>query len=402
MINKVLISLLLLHLSIFFTSHAQTNDWETEAVLSANKETYHVEVVPYADIASALKGDKAATPFIQSLNGNWKFNWVPKPSDAPSDFYKLDYDVSKWTDIKVPGNMELQGHGTPIFANIPHPFKPANPPLIPHDDNPVGSYRRTFTIPANWSGRKVFINFDGVESAYYLYINGLKVGYSENSYSPSEFDITKYLKAGENTIATQVYRYSDGSYLEDQDFWRLSGIFRNVYLYSKSPLSISDYTVVTDLDAEYKNAVLKVAVDFRNTNLKDKSGYTTNIDLYDQGQKISGKAIQAQKFLNKGTDKISVELLVTAPHKWNSEDPYLYTLVISLNDAKGNTIEVLSTKVGFREIEWKSGVLTVNGVRTIIRGVNRHEHDAVTGRYVTREAMIADIKIMKQHNVNAV
>ncbi|HEX8549472.1 MAG TPA: glycoside hydrolase family 2 TIM barrel-domain containing protein, partial [Cytophagaceae bacterium] len=400
MINKILA--LFIFTLLFQTTQAQVNDWETESVLSTNKEDYHVEVVPYDDIASALKGDKAKTSFIQSLNGKWKFNWVPKPADAPQDFYKPDYDVSNWGEIQVPGNMELQGHGAPIFTNIVHPFKPANPPSIPNDDNPVGSYRRKFTVPTSWSGRKIYINFDGVESAYYLFVNGKKVGYSENSYSPSEFDITKYLQTGENTLAVQVYRYSDGSYLEDQDFWRLSGIFRNVYLYSKATVSISDYTVVTDLDSDYRNALLKCSFEFRNTNLKEKNVYTTAVDLYDQNNKILSQTSLPIKLLNKLSEKVSLQLPVTAPHKWSSDEPYLYTLIISVKDSKGIINEILSTKVGFRKIEWKSGILTVNGVRTIIRGVNRHEHDPITGRYVTRDAMIADIKLMKQHNVNAV
>lgn len=402
MIYKILITYLFSSTILLVFASAQINDWETENVLSTNKEKYHIDVVPYADFASAIKGDKSNTPYIQSLNGKWKFKWVSKPSEAPMNFYKLDYDLSKWSEINVPGNMELQGHGSPIFTNIIHPFQPALPPAIPHDDNPVGSYRRSFTIPNTWSGRKVLINFDGVESAYYLFINGEKVGYSENSYSPSEFDITRFLKAGENTLAVQVFRYSDGSYLEDQDFWRLSGIFRNVYLYAKSNLYISDYTIVTDLDAEYNNALLKCTIDIQNTDLKAKGKYTISANLYNENKIISNKTAVSLNILNRLSEKIAIEIPVKSPYKWTSDDPYLYTLVIFITDNKGNNIELLSTKVGFRKIEWKSGVLTVNGVRTIIRGVNRHEHDPVTGRYVTKESMLADIRLMKQHNINAV
>lgn len=399
--NKKIILLLCTSFSAL-VSTAQQNDWENEKVVSTNKEKYHVAVVPYADVTAALLGEKTLTPSYLNLNGNWKFNWVEKPADAPQDFYKSEYNVSTWKDIKVPGNMELQGYGTPIFTNIIHPFKPANPPAIPTNDNPVGSYRRTFKIDKTWTGKNVFINFDGVESAYYLWINGVKVGYSENSYSHSEFNITPYIKPGDNIIAVQVYRYSDGSYLEDQDFWRLSGIFRDVYLYAKAPLSIRDYTVVTDLDAAYKDAQLKCSVDLRNTNLKDKGEYTATIDLYDQGKKIVSKSSSTLTVLNKPNQRIMLEAPVVAPHKWNSDDPYLYTMVITIADSKGVATEVLATKVGFRKIEWKTGVLTVNGVRTIVRGVNRHEHDPITGRYISRESMIQDIKLMKQHNINAV
>ncbi|TAH27083.1 MAG: DUF4981 domain-containing protein [Cytophagales bacterium] len=382
--------------------NAQINDWENEKVNAINKEPYHVSVIPYAELTSALLGEKTLTPHYLSLNGNWKFNWVAKPDLAPQDFYKLEYDISQWKEIRVPGNMELQGYGMPIFTNIKHPFSPANPPAIPQDDNPVGSYRRTFKVEKSWIGRNTFINFDGVESAYYLWINGQKVGYSENSYSNSEFNITPYIKAGENTIAVQVYRYSDGSYLEDQDFWRLSGIFRDVYLYSKASFSVNDYTLTTELDAQYKDAILKCSIDLKNTNQKDKNTYNVSIDLYDQGKKIGSKKSDLMSIISKDKDKLNIELPVTAPHKWNSEDPYLYTVVLSISNNKSEVIETLSCKVGFRKIEWKEGILKVNGVRIIVRGVNRHEHDPYTGRTIARESMIQDIKLMKQHNINAV
>lgn len=383
--------------------HAQLiNDYENQKVVGVNKEKYHVNVVPHGDLLNALAYDFTLSPFYKSLNGNWKFNWVAKPADAPKDFYKPEYNVSNRAEIKVPGNIELQGYGTPIFRNIVHPFTPANPPYIPANDNPVGSYRTTFNLPSNWGERQVFVNFDGVESAFYLWINGQKVGYSENSYSPAEFNITKYLKEGENTIAVQVYRFSDGSYLEDQDFWRLSGIFRNVYLYSKSAASLSDYTVVTDFDENFENANLSLKMKLKSFVPKDKFGYSAEIALYDASKKLvfSSKTPDVLP-VNTGAE-IRFNKEVKSPKKWNTETPYLYTLIITLKNNKGGTQEILSTRVGFKEVNIKNGVLQVNGQRVIVRGVNRHEHDMITGRYVNRESMLKDIKLMKQFNINAV
>jgi beta-galactosidase len=226
--------------------------------------------MPYPDTATALVGTRQASPFHKSLNGSWKFNWVRKPAERPRDFYKLDYDVSGWNEIPVPGNWELQGYGIPIYTNWIYPFSPKNPnpPYIPHDNNPVGSYRTDFTIPDDWNGRpaatgrwhggQVFLHFDGVRSAFYLWLNGKKVGYSQGSRTPAEFDITKYLRKGKNVLAAEVYRYSDGSYLEDQDTWRLSGIFRDVYLFSTPQVHLRDFFVRCDLDEQYRDATLKV------------------------------------------------------------------------------------------------------------------------------------------------
>lgn len=383
---------------------SELNDWENQQVFGINKEYYHVNVVPYADLKSSLKMDYTQSSFYKSLNGTWKINYVTKPSEAPADFYKTDYSTAGWKDVKVPYSLENAGFGEFIFVNVVHPFNTQNPPKVGDDFNPVASYRTTFTVPTAWDGRQVFLNFDGVEAAFYLWINGQKVGFSENSYCPAEFDVAKYLKPGENVLAVQVYRFSDGSYLEDQDFWRLSGIFRDVYLYSVPKVAVADYTLVTDLDEKYTDADLSLSLKLKAFNgAKNSEEYLADVVLIDQFGKEVLKDVTSKikvSDLNQGRLKLSKKIL--NPLKWTAETPNLYTLSITLKDSKGTPVEYLSSQVGFREVEWKEGVLKVNGQRILIRGVNRHEHDPVSGRYITRESMIQDIKLMKQNNINAV
>lgn len=247
------------------SSQAQTipNDWENPLVFQINKEVPKATFLPYADEATAIADNYAKSPYYQLLNGNWKFHWVSKPDDRPLDFYKETYDVSKWKDIKVPSNWEIEGYGIPIYTNIVYPF-PLNAPYIPHNDNPVGSYRRDFNVPASWDGRRIYLHFASGAAAMYVWVNGKKVGYSEVTKSPAEFDITKYTRKGKNTLAVEVYRWSDGSYLEDQDFWRLSGIDNDVYLYSTAQLRIADFFAHPDLEAAYKNGLLSVDVKLKN------------------------------------------------------------------------------------------------------------------------------------------
>lgn len=356
---KKIISLCLF--STLLVQAQMQNDWENQKVVARNKEPYHVEVVPHANLPDALGYNKTLSPFYMSLNGIWKFNWVEDANKAPKDFYALNFNSSNWKTIKVPGNVELLGFGMPIFRNIIHPFDSKNPPLIPAKNNNVSSYLREFEIPLTWKNRQVLIHFDGVESAYYLYINGQKVGYSENSYSPSEFNITKYLKAGKNTIGVQVYRFSDGSYLEDQDFWRLSGIFRNVFLYATQDLRVLDYKIETDLDATYTDAKFKINLQLSCEKGVIKKEPKAEFNLYDEDKKLvmSGTTL-AQKIKKKDNYcQINFETIVKNPNKWNSEIPYLYTLVMNIKDGDGKITEILSTRVGFREIEMKDGVLCI-------------------------------------------
>lgn len=384
------------------TLQAQINDWENPAVFGINKEKYHTSVVPFDNVKDAKEKDRRQSSYYKLLNGVWKLNYASTPETAPKDFYKPEFNVDNWNNVNVPGSLENQGFSEFIFKNIDHPFTP-NEPKIPHNENPVASYRTMFNIPGNWDTKQIYLSFDGVESAFYLWINGQKVGYSENSYCTAEFNITAYLKPGENVLAVQVYRFSDGSYLEDQDFWRLSGIFRDVYLYAIPKVSIADYYAVTDLDNEYRDADLKLSFTVKGAKAQSKGQYVIETSVYDAEKKLVSSQSSRPFMLNdSGPEKISMSQKLNSPEKWNTEHPYLYSIVTTLKDNKGNILEVLGSKIGVREIEIKNGVLMVNGVRVIIRGVNRHEHDPSTGRYITRESMIKDIVLMKQNNINAV
>jgi len=387
-----------------------TPDWENPEVVGINKEPGHCTLIPYRDIRTAIKADRKASPFYKSLNDNWKFHWVRKPADRPVDFYKSEYDVSHWNEMPVPSNWQMHGYGIPIYLNVPYAFPP-NPPYIPHNYNPVGSYRRRFTIPDEWKDRQIFLHFDGVKSAFYVWINGRKVGYSQDSMTPAEFNITQYLKAGENILAVEVYRWSDGSYLEDQDMWRLSGIYRNVYLFATPQVHIRDFFVQTDLDEHYTDATVMVRPKIANYGDKNLKGWTIEAELYDQetGPVLPKSLVRdvssiiGEKYPQRGNVKFALlEAKVKNPHKWSAETPYLYTFVLTLKDNNGHVIETESCRIGFREVEIKDGQLLVNGKSIKLFGVNRHEHDPDHGRAIPVRRMIEDIKLLKQHNINAV
>ncbi len=385
-------------------------DWEDPGVIGLNKEPGHCTLVPYASVENALKCRRENSTFYRSLNGKWKFNWVRKPADRPTDFHKSEYDVSDWAEIPVPSNWQMHGYGQRIYLNTLYPF-PANPPHIPHDYNPVGSYRREFTIPGDWDDREVFLHFDGVKSAFYLWINGRFVGYSQGSMTPAEFNISGYLKTGKNILAVEVYRWSDGSYLEDQDMWRLSGIYRNVYLFATPMVHVRDFFVRATLDEQCTNGAVAIRPKLATYTDVDLSGWTVQAQLYDDQQKsildrpmkIEAKRIVDELYPQRGNVPFALlEAEIERPKKWSAEIPNLYTLVLTLSDAKGNVVEVESCKVGFRKVEIKDGQLLVNGRSVKLFGVNRHEHDPDHGRAIRRERMIQDIRLLKQNNINAV
>ena len=382
---------------------ADTPDWENPDVNSRNREPIGCTRMPFPDAEAARTQPREASPWFQSLDGNWKFHWVPKPADKPSGFQDPSFDVSGWKEIPVPSCWELEGYGIPIYTNVKYPF-PADPPNLPKDDNPVGSYRRTFTVPSVWAGREVFLQFRGVYSAYYVWVNGQEVGYAEDSKLPSEFNITKYLKPGENTLAVEVYRWSDGSYLEDQDYWRFSGIFRPVCIYSTAPVQLRDFWAKSDLDAACKDATLTVSANVRNLGAATASGYSVEATLYDPAGKPVGPTLK----MPVGGTARGAETVVTAsapvadPLKWTAETPNLYRMVVVLKDAKGKVVEADACNHGFRKIEIKDGVFMINGMAVKVKGVNRHEHDMHHGRTISVEGMIQDIKLMKQCNMNIV
>ncbi|GHT73111.1 beta-galactosidase [Bacteroidia bacterium] len=368
--------------------NAQTPEWENPEIFGINKEPARATM------------DYSASPYYQSLNGTWKFNWHKKPADKPEGFYREGYDVSRWDTIQVPGNWELQGFGVPIYTNYNYPH-PVNPPYIDHSDNPVGCYVRDFVLPENWNGRRVYLHFESGLTAMYIWINGEFAGYSEVTKSPSEFDITAYMKQGKNTIAIEGYRWSDGAYLEDQDFWRLSGFDRSIYLYCTGQIRIQDFFAKPDLDASYKNGLFSLDLTLKNYT-KENPKVQAEVQLLDK----TGKPVFTQRkeaaCNASGTTDIRFSQKVTTPLLWSNETPNLYTLIINLKDHAGNSIETTSCKIGFRKIEIKNAQLLVNGRPILVRGVNLHEHNPYTGHVQTEETMRRDIALMKQHNINAV
>jgi beta-galactosidase len=394
-------------------TQAATDDWQDPAVIGRHKEPAHATLMPYATVEQALEGDRQASPFHQSLNGDWRFRWVPKPADRPRGFHERGFDDGAWDTLPVPSNWQLHGHGRPIYINQPYPFAPEDPdpPHIPSHDNPVGSYRTTFTVPDTWKGRQVFLHFAGVKSAFYLWINGEEVGYSQGSMTPAEFDVTSYLREGENLLAVQVFRWSDGSYLEDQDTWRLSGIYRDVFLYSTPSVHISDFAVRTDLDDAYQNATLMIRPRIRTFGGATAEGWSVEAQLYDaEGRPVfesplalDARAILKEKRPQRGNTPFGLlQGPVSAPLLWTAETPRLYTLVLSLKDAAGALVETESARIGFREAEVRDGRLLLNGRPIRLYGVDRHDHDPVTGQTVSLERMIQDVELLKQNNINAV
>ena len=379
----------------------QAPDWENPDIVGINKEAPHATLSVYADEASARDGKREASPYFLSLNGTWQFHWVPRPEDRPVDFYKPDYDAKAWPGIPVPSNWQMQGYDFPHYTNIVYPFE-KNPPYIRHEHNPVGSYRRTFTIPAGWDGRQIFLHFAGVESAMYVWVNGQKVGYSQDSRTPAEFDVTKYLKSGENLLAAEVYRFSDGSYLEDQDFWRLSGIFREVFLWAAPPLHARDFEVQTVLDDALRDATLSLTVKLKNYGASPASGQVEAKLLDTNGSLVATLPPQTTQIPENGESIVRLLQTVANPRKWSAEQPNLYQLLITVRRADGAVEEVIPWRVGFRKVEIRDGQLRVNGQAIYIKGVNRHEHDPDLGHVPTTAMMLKDILLMKRNNINAV
>lgn len=375
------------------------NDWENLKVLQKNRLKSRAYFIPYPDLDSALTFQREVSERIKLLNGKWKFHYAPSPYEAPKDFYKEDYDVSSWDEIRVPSNWQMEGYGYPHYTNVMYPF-PVDPPRVP-SENPTGSYRREFYIDEELENKRIILRFEGVDSAFHVWVNGSEVGYSQGSRLPSEFDITSYVKRGKNILAVRVYQWSDGSYLEDQDMWWLSGIFRDVYLIIRPDVYVRDIFIIGDLDEKYESGTLRVKVDLINTK-EARGDYKIAFIFLDDCHKLlreEGKAVSIDSLEEKS---VEIEFPVDNPRKWSAEDPYLYNLITILKDEKDNTLEVIPNKVGFRKIELKNGVFLVNGVPIKLKGVNRHEHHPDFGRAVPIEWAEQSIILMKRHNINAV
>jgi beta-galactosidase len=403
MFYKILTFLILIFLSSIITLASNRPEWDNVSIFKVNVEESHTTMMVYPDVDQAVTGNPVKSPWYISLNGSWKFYCSENPASRPINFFNPDYDVSHWQTIQVPSNYQLLGYDIPIYTNVLYPFpaKEGEPPVVPKENNSVGSYRTEFLVSRHWDDRQIFLHFDGVDSAFYVWVNGQKVGYNEDSRTDAEFNITKCVKPGNNMIAVEVYRFSDGAFLENQDMFHLSGIYRNVYLWSTPDQHIRDFEVTTNFNPEYRDATLKVKAEIINYKKKLMPG-SIDLDLLDS----SGHSVidRLNMRLPEGKTKSEVNFSVAVPNvnKWSAETPYLYKMLLTLHDNKGNVIETIPSDIGFRKVEIRDSQLWINGERVLLKGVNRHEHDPDTGHTISREAMIRDIKLMKQFNINAV
>lgn len=375
------------------TANAQSfKEWQDPEINAVNRAPMHANYFAYESTEAAIKGIKEKSSNFMTLNGTWKFNWVPNADARPTDFWQPEFNDKGWNAMPVPGVWELNGFGDPIYVNVGYAWREQfrnNPPQVPTVNNHVGSYRREITVPAHWKGKEIIAHFGSVTSNMYLWVNGKYVGYSEDSKMEAEFNLTPYLKPGQkNLIAFQVFRWCDGTYLEDQDFFRYSGVGRDCYLYARSKKQIADIRITPDLDAQYQNGSLAI-------NLTTKGRGEVELELFDaNNQPVVTKSLNA-------SGNISTTMEVASPNKWTAETPYLYTLRATLKEGN-KVLEVIPVKVGFRKVELKNAQILVNGQPILIKGANRHEMDPDGGYVVSRERMIQDIQMMKMFNLNAV
>lgn len=397
-INNLFLAILII---VSTSVNAQDFDWQNQNIFNINKEKPHPNIVSYSNIDDAKKGDFKHSDYYKSLNGKWKFKYSSDQKLRPKDFHKTDFDISNWDEINVPSNWEVEGYGTPIYVNTEYPFdKHPEPPFI-KIDNPVGSYKYDFTVDETWKGKSIFLHFGAVKSAAYLWINGEKVGYTQGSKTPSEWDITKYLQKGINTIALEVYRWSDGSFLECQDFWRISGIERDVFIYAKNKISISDYFAQSLLINNYKDGSFILDVEIRNKN--KNANIFAHVQLFDEknnlifDQKAKLEIKDEKEFSNT-----SFESIIKNVKQWSAENPNLYKILISLETKKGKILDMISATTGFRTAEIIDGQFLINGKAVLVKGVNRHEHDEFKGHVISEKSMLEDIRLMKLNNINTV
>lgn len=392
------------------------NDWENPRVFGINKEPGHATYIPFANVSEMQNDPAYRKPWLRTrssrymlLNGQWKFRWSKQPEDRPVSFFKNNYDVSGWDNIDVPSSWEMKGYGTPIYTNITYPFL-NNPPFIQpqpgytinNEPNAVGSYRREFTLPADWSDKQVYIHFDGVYSAMYLWVNGKKVGYSQGANNDAQFDITKYVRKGKNNVSVEVYRWSDGSYIEDQDMFRLSGIHRDVYLVAMPKVHLRDLYLTSDLNSDFSAATLNIRANIENDG-KSSSNAALRFTLLDtDGRKVGSATVDAAAVASGKEIVKNAKINLSSPNLWSAEKPYLYTLNVEVLDAAGNVTEATAQQYGFRKIELRNNKIYINGVLTYFKGANRHDIHPKYGKAIPVETMIGDILLFKRHNMNII
>lgn len=376
------------------------DDWENPCVFGRNREPTHVPLTPAVDAESAIDVDRSRSPAVRSLNGDWQFTWSETPDDVPEEFYRPIFDASDWDDVPVPSNWQLEGYGHPVYRNVAHSFD-EDPPTVPAEYNPVGAYRKTFDLPEGWLDKRVFVEFEGVKAGFFCWVNGERVGYSQGSMTTTEFDLTPYLIEGENTIAVAVYRYCDGTYLEDQDMWRLAGIYREVSLVARTPAHVHDLNVLTELDDDYADATVKIENVIRNLSEDRVDDATLEIRVLDPADELIASTSVPVAVSAGETVPLKTVVEIDNADTWSAETPTLYTVVTALRLADG-TMEAVSDRFGIRSVEIDEGAILVNGSRVDFNGVNRHEHHPTRGQAVTREWGRQELKAMKRNNINAV
>ena len=400
MLKRVIILLSVFNIA---SLRAVPNDWENVGVTGINKEAPHATLMPFDSVRSATI-DRTKSRWYRSLNGTWKFNWVKTPEERPKDFYEPGFDDSGWSDIPVPSSWQMKGFGQPIYTNIEYPHD-KNPPFIAGENgNPVGSYLTVFDHPGkSWDEREVFIHFGGVDSCFYLWLNGERVGYSQGSRTPAEFNITKYLRPGRNRLAVQVFRWCDGSYLEDQDGWRVSGIYRDVFLYSVPKTHIRDFFLTAELNDDFSSAQFNAEIVLRNYADEALAPQSVEVVMADADGKVVGSAGKFAGFMAAGEEKtMNIGMTVDAPALWSHETPRLYNVYLLQRGIGGRILEVLTARFGFRKIEVKGLELFLNGKSIKLKGVNRVEHDPLEAKAVRRELAELDVRLCKQHNINTI
>lgn len=375
---------------------------ENTSIFEINQEDGHVPLIPYMNAGEALRNDSKKAANILSLNGTWKFHFANTPEGTPANFFETNFNDKKWDTIHVPSNWEMQGFGDPIFRNVNAPFK-TNPPFIPREYNPTGSYRKTFNIPSAWKGKEIFLRMEKTASASFVWINGTEVGYNEGAQEPAEYNITKYLKTGENSIAVNVYKYSDGYYLEGQDYWRLAGIFDNVWLFATPPVHIFDWSATTDFDSTYTDSKLNLSIDVKNYSATGFDNFTVNTTLYDPDKKAI-KTFVSEKISIPSNNKQTITFRdeIKNPAKWSAEFPNLYTLVFELINPEGRTVEAISGRIGFKKTEIRNQVFYLNGVPVKLNGINSHMQHPTLGHTMDEATIRKDMNILKRFNINCV
>lgn len=392
---------IVLALALFLSlqnNYAQNNEWENPQIIDRGKEAGRSSFLLFNNETELQNNNPQKSELYQSLNGSWKFNIVQNTSQRPTDFFTTTLNDTDWKTIQVPSNWELKGYDIPIYTNITYPF-PKNPPFIDGDYNPVATYRRTFTVADSWKDKEIILHFGSISGYAKVFLNGKEVGMTKASKTPAEFNITSFLKKGQNLIAVQVFRWHDGSYLEDQDFWRLSGLERDVYLQAMPKTTVWDYFVKSDLDNQYKNGVFNMDITlkhFENNTIKNPS---VKVELFDK----EGKTVYSEsKKVNAKEEKISFSGTIENVKQWNAESPNLYRYTITILDSKGKTLEIIAKRTGFRKVEIKNAQLLVNGKAVMVKGVNIHEHDDETGHVPNEKTSLKDLKLMKEFNINAI